>query len=202
MKRLMIMTVGKTHSGKTTFARALEKELNNSFVMDQDNQAEFINTFYEKLQPKQGPNTFKHAISQLIVDYSIENTNLHLIVCNSNRSQSIRLNLLENLFTKNQFVRILVNFDIPDDVLQARVTKSKRSTNIFRGSHLNFEKILIRQQNESINEDIVDPIEGEADHLFVIKDNEEVGSVIKEIVHIAQGLELKNKIKNKSLNNF
>lgn len=196
------MTVGKTHSGKTTFARALEKELNNSFVMDQDNQAEFINTFYEKLQPKQGPNTFKHAISQLIVDYSIENTNLHLIVCNSNRSQSIRLNLLENLFTKNQFVRILVNFDIPDDVLQARVTKSKRSTNIFRGSHLNFEKILIRQQNESINEDIVDPIEGEADHLFVIKDNEEVGSVIKEIVHIAQGLELKNKIKNKSLNNF
>lgn len=198
----MIMTVGKTHSGKTTFARALEKELNNSFVMDQDNQAEFINTFYEKLQPKQGPNTFKHAISQLIVDYSIENTNLHLIVCNSNRSQSIRLNLLENLFTKNQFVRILVNFDIPDDVLQARVTKSKRSTNIFRGSHLNFEKILIRQQNESINEDIVDPIEGEADHLFVIKDNEEVGSVIKEIVHIAQGLELKNKIKNKSLNNF
>jgi polynucleotide 5'-kinase involved in rRNA processing len=26
MKRLVIMTVGKTHSGKTTFARDLEKE--------------------------------------------------------------------------------------------------------------------------------------------------------------------------------
>lgn len=29
MKRLVIMTVGKTHSGKTTFAKALEKELLN-----------------------------------------------------------------------------------------------------------------------------------------------------------------------------
>ncbi|PGC40295.1 CRISPR-associated protein Cas2 [Bacillus pseudomycoides] len=198
VKRLVIMTVGKTHSGKTKFARALEKELNNSFVMDQDNHAEFINTFYEKLQPKQGPNTLKHAISRLIVDYAIENTDLHLIVCNSNRNQKSRLNLLENLFTKNQFVRILVNFDIPDDVLQVRVSQSERSTNIFRGAYSNFEEVLIRQQAESLNEDIVDPVEGEADHLFVIKDNEKVGSVIKEIVHIAKRLELKNK----SSNNF
>lgn len=47
MKRFVIITVGKTHSGKTTFAKALEKELPHSFVMDQDNQAEFINTHYE-----------------------------------------------------------------------------------------------------------------------------------------------------------
>ncbi len=49
MKRFVIITVGKTHSGKTTFAKALEKELPHSFVMDQDNQAEFINTHYEKI---------------------------------------------------------------------------------------------------------------------------------------------------------
>ena len=54
MKRFVIITVGKTHSGKTTFAKALEKELPHSFVMDQDNQAEFINTHYEKLQPAEG----------------------------------------------------------------------------------------------------------------------------------------------------
>lgn len=63
-------------------------------------------------------------------------------------------------------------------------------------------EVLVRQQAESLNEDIVDPVEGEADYLFVIKDNEEVDSVIKEIVHIAQGLELKNKMKNKSIHNF
>jgi predicted kinase len=140
MKRLMIMTVGKTHSGKTTFARALEKELNNSFVMDQDNHVKFINAFYDKLQPTQGPNTLKHAVSRLIVDYAIENTNLHIIVCNSNRSRKGRLKLLEELFNKNQFVRILVHFDIPSEVLQARVTQSQRSTNIFRGLTLILKK--------------------------------------------------------------
>ncbi len=70
MKRFVIITVGKTHSGKTTFARELEKEFPHSFVMDQDNQAEFINAHYEKLQPAEGANTFKHGLSKFIVDYA------------------------------------------------------------------------------------------------------------------------------------
>jgi adenylate kinase family enzyme len=187
MKRLVIITVGKTHSGKTTFARFLEQELKESLVMDQDNHAEFINTFYKKLQPKQGPNTLKHAISHLIIDYAIEHTDFHLIICNSNRSRKGRLYLLEELFNQREFVRILVHFDIPDGVLQDRVTQSQRSTNIFRSAS-NFEEVLTRQQVDSLKEDVKDPVEGEADHLFVIKDNEEVDSVIQRIVHIAQCL--------------
>ncbi|WP_078379982.1 AAA family ATPase [Sutcliffiella halmapala] len=188
MKRLMIMTVGKTHSGKSTFARDLEKELSNSIVMDQDNNADFINTFYRNLQPKHGPNTLKHAISKLIVNYAIEQTNFHLIICNANRSRKGRSNLLEEFFCENEFVRILVHFDIPDDVLQFRVRNSQRSTNIFRGTYTNFEEVLVRQQEESLMEDIIDPMEGEGDHLFVIKDNQEVAAVIQKINHIAQCL--------------
>jgi CRISPR/Cas system-associated endoribonuclease Cas2 len=153
--------------------------------MDQDNHAEFINTYYKKLQPKQGPNTLKHAISQLIVNYAIEHTHSHLIICNSNRSRNGRLYLLEQLFHKNDFIRILVHFDIPDHVLQARVTQSQRSTNIFRIAS-NFEEVLTRQQADSLKEDVKDPVEGEADHLFVIKNNDEVDSVIQNIVHIAE----------------
>ncbi|MBP0725380.1 AAA family ATPase [Bacillus sp. RG28] len=185
MKRLVIITVGKTHSGKTTFANALEKQLNNSFVMDQDNHAEFISTYYKILQPKQGPNTLKHSLSKLIVDYAKENTDFHFIICNSNRSRKGRLYLLEELFNTDQFVRILVHFDIPDDVLQERVAQSQRSTKIFRSAS-NFEEVLVRQQGESFKEDVVNPIEGEADHLFVIKDSEEVNSVVQKIVHIAE----------------
>ncbi|KMY46547.1 CRISPR-associated protein Cas2 [Bacillus sp. FJAT-27916] len=185
MKRLVIITVGKTHSGKTTFAKALEKQLNNSFVMDQDNNAEFINSYYKILQPKRGPNTLKHSISKLIVDYAKENTHLHFIISNSNRSRSGRLFLLEELFNTDEFVRILVHFDIPDEVLEERITLSKRSTNIFRGAYSNFKDVLVKQQVESLKEDIVDPVEGEADHLFVIKNNEEVNQVIQNIVQIA-----------------
>jgi deoxyadenosine/deoxycytidine kinase len=186
MKRLVIITVGKTHSGKTTFANALENQLNNSFILDQDNQAEFINAYYKKLQPKQGPNTLKHSLSKLIVDYAKEHTDFHFIICNSNRSRKGRLYLLEELFNADEFVRILVHFDIPDDVLNERVTKSQRSTNIFRGAYTNFAEVLVRQQTESFNEDVIDPVEDEADHLFVISDNEEVNSVIQKIVHIAE----------------
>ncbi|PEQ36931.1 AAA family ATPase [Bacillus thuringiensis] len=196
MKRLVIITVGKTHSGKTTFAKELEKELPNSFIMDQDNQAEFINTHYEKLQPTEGSNTLKHGLSKFIVDYAKEHTNLHLIICNSNRSKNGRFYLLNELFPQNEYVRILVHFDIPDDVLYERVALSKRSTNIFRGNYSSFKEVLHRQQVESLHEDVVDPIENEADYLFVIRNNKDVNSTILKIVHLAKEF---SPIRNKRL---
>ncbi|MFS0690348.1 ATP-binding protein [Sporosarcina sp. 179-K 8C2 HS] len=183
MKRLVIITVGKTHSGKTSFARALEQKLENSIVMDQDNHGAFINTYYKNLQPKTGPNTLKHAISQLIVDYAKEHSDCHLILCNSNRSRKGRAYLLEQLFPENEFIRILVHFDLPDRVLQARVSNSQRNTNIFRSSS-NFEQVLNRQNTDSLKEDVADPVEGEANHLFVINDSSEVESVIETIIMI------------------
>ncbi|SET71195.1 AAA domain-containing protein [Oceanobacillus limi] len=185
MKRLVIITVGKTHSGKTTFARALEEKLHDSVVMDQDNHAAFINTYYKTLQPKQGPNTLKHALSKLIVDYTVEHTNFHLIICNSNRSVKDRSYLLEELFPEEDFTRILVHFDIPDDVLQARVEQSNRSTSIFRGAK-SFEEVLIRQHANTFRNDVIDPKEGEADHLLVVRDSVEVETAIERIVRIAE----------------
>lgn len=186
MKRLVIITVGKTHSGKTTFAKELEKELPNSFIMDQDNQAEFINTHYEKLQPTEGSNTLKHSLSKFIVDYAKEHTNLHLIICNSNRSLNGRMYLLNEWFKKEEYIRVLVHFDIPDDVLYERVGLSKRSTNIFRGNYSSFKEVLHRQQVKSLHEDVVDPIENEADYLFVIRNSKDVNSTILKIVHLAK----------------
>ncbi|GIN87392.1 hypothetical protein J6TS2_37780 [Heyndrickxia sporothermodurans] len=54
MKRVVIISVGKTHSGKSTFAKTLEKQLDNSIAIYQDNHVEFINNYYKKLLPKQG----------------------------------------------------------------------------------------------------------------------------------------------------
>lgn len=46
MKRLAILTIGKTHSGKSTFAKILNSNLLNSLVIDQDHHAEFLNNYY------------------------------------------------------------------------------------------------------------------------------------------------------------
>lgn len=94
--------------------------------------------------------------------------------------------MLEEVYDKDKFIRILVHFDIADEILKERVINSKRNTNIFRGAYSNFEQVFIRQQTESLHKDVVDPDKGEADYLFVIKDNKEVNSVIKEIINISK----------------
>jgi tRNA uridine 5-carbamoylmethylation protein Kti12 len=179
------MTVGKTHSGKTTFARALEQELPNSIVIDQDNHAEFINAHYQNLRPKQGPNTFKYAITQAIVDYAVEQTNFHLILCNSNTNRKGRVELLKH-FHEMGFNSLLVHFDIPEHILRERVAESRRSKTIFRTAST-FEDVLMRQIAESHKGGIGEPTEDEADYLFTIKNSDEVESVIHRLVTITQG---------------
>lgn len=182
MNRFIIMTVGKTHSGKTTFAKLLEKHLMNSVVIDQDHHAEFLHKHYKKLLPQQGPNAIKYDLTQMIVNYAVTNSHCHLILCNSNRNQKGRLQLLEQ-YHKKGFQSILVHFEIADEVLKERVKNSQRSTTILRTAS-NFEEVLNRQELETNKGDIIPPHEGEASHLFTINDSNEISAVIETIVSI------------------
>ena len=184
MKRLVIITVGKTHSGKTTFAKELEQQLKNSIVIDQDNHAEFVNTYYASLRPLKGPNTIKYAITNTIVDYAVQRTDFHLILSNSNRNFKGRSELL-TYFHDKDFKSVLVHFDLPDYILQERVHASQRSKSIFRTAS-SFMEVLNRQTTESEKEDISDPKQGEANYLFVIKDSTEIKSVIQSIVNLSK----------------
>lgn len=134
--------------------------------------------------------SLRHFVYSLAGKLSIyiESPNYNNIISNSNRSKNGRLYLLNELFPQNEYVRILVHFEIPDDVLYERVARSTRSTNIFRGSYSSFKEVLNRQQAESLHEDVVDPIENEADYLFVIRNNKDVNFTIEEIVHLAKDL--------------
>ncbi|MGV3489096.1 MAG: AAA family ATPase [Tuberibacillus sp.] len=143
MRRLVIMTMGFTHSGKSTFAKALNRALLGSVVIDQDNHAEFIETYYQCLLPKDDPNTLKPAITQTIVNYSVFKTDLHLILSNSNIVPDDRRKWLD-FYHSNGLYSILVYFDIPIDILQQRVSDSTRSTNILRSAS-NFQEVLRRQ---------------------------------------------------------
>ncbi|WP_274648758.1 ATP-binding protein [Paenibacillus humicola] len=184
MNRLVVITVGKTHSGKTTFARSLEAQLHHSVVFDQDNHAAFINAHYKSLRPKEGPNTLKYAVTQTIVDYAVNQAECNLILCNSNLARKSRTDLLD-YFRGKGFISILVYFDIPDDVLQARVAASQRSKEIFRNAST-FAEVLARQQLSANNSEMAAPKANEADHFFVISRSEDVPAVIGMIIGIAE----------------
>ncbi|WYP26869.1 ATP-binding protein [Alkalihalobacillus sp. FSL W8-0930] len=183
-KRLAIITVGKTHSGKSTFAKKLENQLVNSFILDQDHHAEFINHYYKVLQPTQGPNTLKHALSQLIVEYAQKHNDLNFIVCNANRTKDGRKYLLNELFHQGEYIRILVHFDLDDQILEQRIARSHRETTIFRGPYNSFEDVLRKQQADSATS----PSPEEADHLSVIKTDHDVDTVISNIIQIEQNM--------------
>ncbi|CAH1211071.1 hypothetical protein PAECIP111893_03370 [Paenibacillus plantiphilus] len=181
MNRIVVVTVGKTHSGKTTFAKQLELQLKNAIIIDQDNHASFINAYYKSLRPKEGPNTLKYAVTQTIVDYAVNQTDCHLVLCNSNLERKGRMDLL-GYFRNKGFITILVYFDIPDDELYLRITESQRSKDIFRSAST-FEDVLARQQKSEASA----PNISEADHLFVVSRNEEdVPMVIKKITEIPE----------------
>ncbi|CEG23413.1 hypothetical protein BN1080_02389 [Planococcus massiliensis] len=178
MNRLAIITVGKTHSGKSTFAKYLEKRLANSIVVDQDNHAEILLNYYPALIPEIGPNEIKFALTRTIVDYVVNQTDCHLILCNSNRNAKSRAALLM-YYRENGFTTVVVNFDIPDEILKERIESSRRDTAILR-TVSSFREVLAQQKDDcGITE-----TEKDIDYLFTIQSEFDFNKAISEILKI------------------
>lgn len=180
MNRLAILTVGKTHSGKTSFAKKLETKMPNSLVIDQDAQAEFLHTYYEKMIPKKGPNDIKNKLTKLILDYAVDETSSHIILSNANRNYDNRKRLLD-YFHEKGFMTVLVHFAIPDVILKQRIADSDRNPAIIRSAS-SFEHVLASQQAEDKTETVLMPTSVEATHLYTVKNDEEIDSVIHQII--------------------
>ena len=172
VKRLVVMTVGKTHSGKTTFARRLESILQQAVVIDQDNHAMFVNKHYKRLLPQAGPNTLKHAVTNAIVNYAVDNSGLHILLSNSNLNKSGRSQVLRK-FRENGLKSVIVYFDLPAETLEMRVSQSEKDEAVFR-SATTFSEVLARQKVDP-------PSPDEADQLYIIKSSHDIEFVIQKI---------------------
>lgn len=179
-KRYCILTIGKTHSGKSTFARSLERDCSNCLIIDQDIQAAFLQSNYPKLVPTDGENFIKYALSDTIVKYAMLHTSFHLILCNANLNEKGRSTLMKRL-TSEGFEVIVVKFALPYEVLKKRVSESNRDPKILRTID-SFEELLERQKEL--------PLPDQLEHLykeFIIRREEDVAEVIQKIKGVLEG---------------
>lgn len=176
MKRIVILTIGPTHSGKTTIARQLEQALPHFVVLDQDNQAEFLNTHYVKLVPQNGPNTLKFLLSETLLHYAIAQTSYNLILCNSNIHKAPRQQLLARFFPAEHFIRIYIHFALAQEVLQTRIDHTLRDTKLFRDATYTYEELLEKQLPQ-----IDSPTCDEVDYVLTINEQTTTQQLVSEI---------------------
>lgn len=172
--RTVLLTIGPTHAGKTTFARQLAQRLPASLVIDQDLQARFLLEHYPDLVPTEGPNQIKHDLTGWLIEQAITSSVETIILCNANTSRIGRKQLLDP-FSRSTFRSILVWFDLPEVTIADRLTHSKRDGREIRGDSSYYD-IYQRQRIEP-------PVSGEADQIVRLRSTEDVDTFLDHVTN-------------------
>lgn len=170
--RTVLLTIGPTHAGKTTFARQLAQRLPASLIIDQDLQARFLLEHYPDLVPTEGPNQIKHDLTGWLIEQAITSSVETIILCNANTSRIGRKKLLDP-FSRSTFRSILVWFDLPEVTIADRLTHSKRDGREIRGDSSYYD-IYQRQRIEP-------PVTGEADQIVRLRSPEDVDTFLDQV---------------------
>jgi predicted kinase len=182
----LIMFIGKTHSGKTTLAKELEKTKSNVINIEADPIALFLNKNFPKLN--KGNKNYKIGKSQkislkfktfLLFVESAMALEENIILSNSNLYQSGR-ELIFSLCNKYNYKIICVYFNFPEDFLLQRIKKSKRTTKILRISK-NFYDLIINQRTR-----IQPPNPKNFDDYFVIKSEKDLKGIKNKLIKILE----------------
>jgi len=176
------MTVGKTHSGKTTFGRELAKRLGPCCLLDSDKVADFLKGEYPDLyksdrdedsgQPTRGY-YLKLAVVAEVYKAALQ-TSLPIIFTTSNAKRRVRQEIIR-LAKDNNRSTIIVHFNIADDILVERINNSQR----LKGNQAeiqSFNHFLANIQTH--NFDV--PTAAEADYYFEIIDNDSLCAVMEQ----------------------
>lgn len=150
-KKYVIMCVGHTHTGKTTFAKKLSKKFPNFQIIDNDEIAVFLNKHYhtvvfsdynKKKRSYKEPN-LKFLISQEIFEFCLR-AGLNVIHSSCNLGKDARSALVRNS-KKYNYKTITIYFNLPKSVILKRIKDTKKDTNCLRTSK-NWHEVLVMQE--------------------------------------------------------
>ena len=172
--------VGKTHSGKSTFARMLENALPDFAILETDPIGLFLKESFSKasklhdeIQGDFSGTTLKFEVFETILAHTLLHKQ-NIILANSNMWRDGRARIFQKIYDAG-YQSVIVHMNIPEQELLNRVEKSDRPTDVLTTSK-NFTELVIKQR-----EFMALPTSNESDHFFEIGDVGEIESVIKKI---------------------
>lgn len=179
--RYVIMLVGYTHSGKTTFAKKITKGVDNLVVIDNDEIADFINqkypaavfSKYNKTKRNFKKPNLKFLISQDIFKFSLC-AKINILFASGNLGKDVRL-IIKNNAKKHNYKLVTVYFNLPRNVILSRIKGTKKSTTCFRKSKTWYE---VLKNQESYAE--LPPSRGKTNY-FEIKNSEDYEKTLLEL---------------------
>ncbi len=183
MQKYAIMMIGKTHSGKTTLARQLAKNL-RGIVLETDNLALFLKKEFpiDFDADKEHSGSFdnpslKIKLFETILEHAIATGRYLPILSNSNLHQKLRDKLIEKLH-RHDYEVIGIFLDLSEEDLKERVKMTQKSTDVLSISK-DFN-ILIDKQRKILAK----PKAKEFDYFLKIQNEGVIKSTIDEIKKI------------------
>lgn len=150
MNRYVLLTVGKTHSGKSTFANDLVSEIPNCVVLETDPIALFLRSTFNKLHALDldhmgsfASPALKYLVFRTVLSFALEH-DFNIIMSNSNMYENGRKNVL-NIIKKYPVKTIGVYLNFHEEILTERVKHSGRDTSVLSVSK-DFNDLIVNQR--------------------------------------------------------
>jgi shikimate kinase len=184
ISKYVVMCVGHTHTGKTTFGKKLIKEIPEATLIDGDTIASFLRKNYpvvvessynKSLKSFKRPN-LKFLVWRDVYEFCLA-VKKPIILSNGNLGKDIR-SLIMKKAKENGYKVIMVYFNLSHDVILKRLQKTKKSSDRFVHSK-NWSEVFVRQQEYAQ----LPPSRGET-IFFELKDPVESERVLQEIVDL------------------
>ena len=182
-QKFAVMTVGKTHSGKSTFAKMLHQQLPSFHIIETDPIAIFLKEYAPGLAEIRGEAsgdfskpTLKFKLFETVVDHTLEYSQ-NIILANSNMWAVGRKRVVDTLQNSGYTV-IMVYLNPHEDVMFGRIKSAGRST-VQLSSSKDYSELLIKQRDR-----MTPPTAEEADHFIEITDQDQIPEIIGAIQSI------------------
>ncbi len=184
-----VLTIGKTHSGKTTFGKMLSEQIPDLTTIETDPIGILLNEHYAPLSEdkvhdgKFRSPSLKYKLFIDMIQHAIL-LQQNVLLTNSNMHAMSRAEL-EQLFHDAGYKVIFVYLNLPSSLLKERTDSSSRSTAVLKTSN-SYSELLDKQEENRFSE----PKGSEGDLFITIKNPKGIPKTIEQLSSVLRAEDL------------